>query len=49
MLHVPSALTKKVVVAIGATLILAPVPANVPPQLPVYHLYDAPVPNEPPT
>ena len=27
---------------------LVPVPTRVPPQLPLYHFHDAPVPNEPP-
>jgi hypothetical protein len=48
VLQVPSALTKYVVVALTGTVILAPVPTNVPPQLPVYHLHVAPVPNAPP-
>ena len=33
---------------VGATLIVAPVPASVPPHDPVYHLTDAPVPRLPP-
>lgn len=48
VLHVPSALTKYVVVVFTGTVILAPVPIAVPPQLPVYHLHVAPVPNAPP-
>ena len=37
-------------VAVGLTLIDAPVPAAVPPtQLPVYHVHTAPVPSDPPT
>lgn len=32
----------------GATEILLPVPAEVPPQLPLYHLQVAPVPRLPP-
>jgi hypothetical protein len=37
-----------VVVAAGLTEIVAPVPAEVPPQLPEYQCQLAPVPNEPP-
>ena len=48
VLQVPSALTKYVVVAVGVTVMLAPVPTAVPPQLALYHLQLAPVPNEPP-
>ena len=36
------------VVAVGATLMVPPVPTNVPPQLLVYHFQLAPVPNPPP-
>ncbi len=32
----------------GDTAIELPVPTNVPPQLPEYHVHTAPVPNEPP-
>jgi hypothetical protein len=48
LLHVPSALTKYVVVAVGDTVMLAPVPADVPPHDDVYHLQLAPVPRLPP-
>ncbi len=48
LLHVPSALRKYVVVAAGATVTLLPVPTDVPPQLPLYHLQLAPVPRLPP-
>lgn len=48
VLQAPSARTKYVVVDEGDTLIAAPVPANVPPQLPVYHFQLAPVPKLPP-
>ena len=37
------------VVLAGETVIEEPVPAAVPPQLPVYQCQDAPVPSEPPT
>ena len=33
---------------VGDTVIEVPVPANVPPQEPVYHFQTPPVPNEPP-
>jgi hypothetical protein len=36
------------VLALCDTLIEAPVPIKVPPQEPVYHFHEAPVPNEPP-
>ena len=36
------------VVDVGLTEMLAPVPTCVPPQLPEYHSHDAPVPREPP-
>jgi hypothetical protein len=36
------------VFAVGETVILLPVPTNVPPQLPLYHFHVAAVPNEPP-
>jgi hypothetical protein len=49
VLQLPSALTKKVVVALTATLLsVAPVPTKVPPQLPLYQFHEAPVPKEPP-
>jgi hypothetical protein len=48
LLQVPSALRKYVVVAAGATVTLLPVPTDVPPQLPLYHLQLAPLPSEPP-
>jgi hypothetical protein len=48
LLQVPSALTKYVVVAVGDTVMLAPVPADVPPHDDVYHLQLAPVPKLPP-
>ena len=48
LLQVPSALTKYVVVAVGDTVMLAPVPADVPPHDDVYHLQLAPVPRLPP-
>ena len=48
LLQVPSALRKYVVVVAGATLTLLPVPTDVPPQLPLYHLQLAPVPRLPP-
>ena len=35
-------------VTVGATEILAPVPTNVPPQVPLYHFHEAAVPSEPP-
>jgi hypothetical protein len=48
LLQVPSALTKYVVVAVGDTVMLAPVPADVPPHDDVYHFQLAPVPRLPP-
>ena len=48
LLQVPSALRKYVVVAAGATVTLLPVPTDVPPQLPLYHLQLAPTPRLPP-
>ena len=48
LLQVPSALTKYVVLTDGATVMLAPVPANVPPHDVVYHFQLAPVPRLPP-
>ncbi len=48
LLQVPSALRKYVVVAAGATVTLLPVPTEVPPQLPLYHLQLAPAPRLPP-
>ncbi len=48
LLQVPSALRKYVVVEAGATVTLLPVPTDVPPQLPLYHLQLAPVPRLPP-
>ena len=48
VLHVPSARAKYVVFTFCDTLIEAPVPINVPPQEPVYHFHEAPVPSEPP-
>ncbi len=48
LLQVPSALRKYVVVAAGATVTLLPVPTDVPPQLPLYHLQLAPAPRLPP-
>jgi hypothetical protein len=48
LLQVPSALTKYVVVAVGDTVMLAPVPADVPPHDDVYHFQLAPVPKLPP-
>jgi hypothetical protein len=48
LLHVPSAFTKYVVVDVGVTLKLLPLPTGVPVQLPLYHSHVAPVPNEPP-
>ena len=48
LLQVPSALTKYVVLTVGATVMLAPVPANVPPHDVVYHFQLAPVPRLPP-
>jgi hypothetical protein len=35
-------------VLVGETVMLEPVPTNVPPQVPRYHFQTAPVPNEPP-
>ena len=48
VLQVPCALKKYVVVPVGKTVILVPVPAGVPPQVPVNHCQSAPDPNEPP-
>ena len=48
VLQSPSARTKYVVVEVGFTLIVAPIPASVPPQLPEYHFHCALVPREPP-
>jgi hypothetical protein len=48
LLQVPSALAKYVVVAVGDTVMLAPVPAEVPPHDDVYHFQLAPVPRLPP-
>ena len=48
LLQVPSALRKYVVVVAGATVTLLPVPTDVPPQLPLYHLQLAPTPRLPP-
>jgi hypothetical protein len=48
LLQVPSALTKYVVVAVGDTVMLVPVPAEVPPHDDVYHFQLAPVPRLPP-
>ena len=48
LLQVPSALTKYVVVAVGDTVMLVPVPADVPPHDDVYHFQLAPVPRLPP-
>lgn len=36
------------VLVVGDCVILEPVPTRVPPQEPVYHFHDAPVPKEPP-
>lgn len=33
---------------VGETVMLVPIPMQVPPQLPLYHFQAAPVPNEPP-
>lgn len=41
LLQVPSALTKYVVVAAGATTKLLPVPTEVPPHEAVYHFHEA--------
>jgi hypothetical protein len=49
VLQVPEALTKYVVVDEGETEIDDPDPAEVPPQLPVNHSHEAPVPSDPPT
>jgi hypothetical protein len=49
VLQAPEYCTKYVVVAVGETVIEAPVPAAVPPQEPVNHCATAPVPSEPPT
>jgi hypothetical protein len=46
--QLPSALTKYVVVPLGATLIVGPVPIETPPQLPEYQCHTAPEPSEPP-
>ena len=49
VLQVPSARTKKVVLVLTATLeSVAPVPSKAPPQLPLYHFQEAPVPRKPP-
>lgn len=48
LLQAPSARTKYVVVIVGDTLMLAPVPTAAPPQLPLYHFHVAPVPKLPP-
>jgi hypothetical protein len=48
LLQVPSALTKYVVEDLGETVMLDPVPANVPPHDVVYHLQLAPAPRLPP-
>ena len=48
LLQVPSARTKYVVVTTGLTVKVLPVPAETPPQLPLYHLQVAEVPNTPP-
>jgi hypothetical protein len=48
LLQVPSARTKYTDVAFGDTDTLAPVPIEVPPQLPLYHLHAAPLPRLPP-
>jgi hypothetical protein len=48
LLQVPSARTKYVLVEAGVTVMLVPVPNEVPPQLPLYHFHVAPVPNVPP-
>lgn len=48
LLQVPSARTKYVLVVVGFTAILLPVPTEVPPQLPVYHFQLAEVPKAPP-
>ena len=48
VLQVPSDLTKYVVVLAGDTVIKAPVPIKVPPQVPEDQVHAAPVPNEPP-
>jgi hypothetical protein len=48
LLQVPSARTKYVLVEAGVTVMLLPVPTAVPPQLPLYHFHDAPVPSVPP-
>jgi hypothetical protein len=48
VLHVPSARTKYVVVALGVALIEAPVPIEVPPQALVNHFQTAFVPRFPP-
>ena len=46
VLQAPEYCTKYVVVAVGETVIEAPVPAAVPPQEPVNHCATAPVPSE---
>jgi hypothetical protein len=48
LLQVPSARTKYVVVTTGLTVKVLPVPAETPPQLPLYQLQVAEVPNTPP-
>lgn len=48
VLHVPSARTKYAVFEVGETVILEPLPNNVPPQVPLYHFQVAPVPSVPP-
>ncbi len=48
LLQIPSARRKYVVVVAGATVTLLPVPTDVPPQLPLYHLQLAPVDKVPP-
>ncbi len=48
VLQEPSALTKYVVLAVGDTVMLVPVPEDVPPHDDVYHFQLAPVPRLPP-
>ena len=48
VLQSPSYRIKYVVLVVGETVMLLPVPAGVPPQEPVYHLAVAPVPAVPP-
>lgn len=48
LLQIPSARTKYEVVAVGETVMLVPVAIAVPPQVEVYHLHTAEVPNVPP-